>query len=62
MDALRLRVLQTCRDVDLDFIPPGLIKRCALRDHARSAAHLGYRLEGHYQKVVALAQGMVDEH
>ncbi|MBZ9752153.1 hypothetical protein GO986_12040 [Deinococcus sp. HMF7620] len=58
LDALRLRVLQTCTKANLKFIPPGLIKKCALRDHARSAAHLGYRVNKHYKKVIALAQGI----
>ncbi|MBZ9714521.1 hypothetical protein [Deinococcus multiflagellatus] len=61
VDALRLRVLQTCTDAGLKFIPPGQIKRCALRDHARSAAHLGYRTHEHYQKVVAMAQAITAE-
>ncbi|MBZ9751708.1 hypothetical protein K7W42_12630 [Deinococcus sp. HMF7604] len=32
----------------------------ALRDHARTAAHLGYRLVGHSEKVVTLAQAVVE--
>ncbi|NTY02397.1 hypothetical protein [Deinococcus sp. JMULE3] len=60
-DALRLRILHVTRDAELPFIPPGLIRRAALRDHARSATHLGYISTSHYERVVALAQSVGEQ-
>lgn len=57
-DALRLRLLQVTREAKLPFIAPGQLKRAALRDHARSAAQLGYRTEAHFWKVVELARDL----
>ena len=56
VDALRLRVFQVTREAGAPFVPPGLIRRAALRDHAVSAAALGYRDEQHFNRLVALAQ------
>lgn len=55
-DALRLRVFQVTREAGVAFIPPGLIRRAALRDHAVSAAALGYRDERHFNRLVTLAR------
>lgn len=60
-DALRLRILHVARDATLPFMPPGALRRAALRDHARSATHLGYLNTTHYDRVVQLAQTLTDE-
>ena len=55
-DALRLRILQVAQQAGLDFIPPGLIKRAALRDHASTAQQLGYRHEREFENATRHAQ------
>ncbi|GGL10881.1 hypothetical protein [Deinococcus radiotolerans] len=57
-DALRLRILQVTRHAELPFIPPGALRRAALRDHAQSATHLGYLNRTHYDRVVQFAQAV----
>lgn len=60
-DALRLRILHVTRDAELPFIPPGTLRRAALRDHARSATHLGYLNATHYDRVVQFAQTIAQQ-
>ena len=55
-DALRLRLRQVTRDLKLPFTPPGLIRRCALRDHPSTAHQLGYTRDKDYQKALKHAQ------
>ncbi|MCD0164724.1 hypothetical protein [Deinococcus sp. 12RED42] len=55
-DALRLRLRQVTRDLNLPFTPPGLIRRCALRDHPSTAHQLGYTRDKDYQKALKHAQ------
>lgn len=49
---------ETRKEIEVKRLVPHAT-RGALRDHARTAAHLGCRLVGHSEKVVTLAQGVV---
>jgi integrase len=59
-DALRLRLRQVTRDQGLPFIPPGMIRRAALRDHPGTPQTLGYTRDKDYRKALRHAQSIVD--
>ncbi|GGR92233.1 hypothetical protein [Deinococcus sedimenti] len=59
-DALRLSILRTTRDADLAFIPPGQVRRAALRDHPSAAHQLGYTRDKEYQRALRHAQAVAD--
>ena len=56
----RLRLRQVTRDQGLPFIPPGMIRRAALRDHPGTPQTLGYTRDKDYRKALRHAQALVD--
>ncbi|GGS12374.1 hypothetical protein [Deinococcus sedimenti] len=59
-DALRLRIRQVTRDHDLPFIPPGIIRRAALRDHPGTPEILGYTRDKDYREALNHARKIAD--